>query len=50
MKYAKKWASLFLASAVTLSAVSIPQQEVQAAEVKKPTNVIMLVMEVVITL
>ncbi len=45
MKYAKKWASLFLASAVTLSAVSIPQQDVQAAKVKKPTNVIMLVMD-----
>lgn len=45
MKYAKKWTSLFLASAVTLSAVSIPQQEVHAAEVKKPTNVIMLVMD-----
>lgn len=45
MKYAKKWTSLFLASAVTLSAVSIPQQEVEAAEVKKPTNVIMLVMD-----
>ncbi len=36
---------MFLASAVTLSAVSIPQQEVHAAEVKKPTNVIMLVMD-----
>ncbi|WP_369381507.1 alkaline phosphatase [Lysinibacillus fusiformis] len=45
MKNAKKWASLFLASAVTLSAVSIPQQDVQAAKVKKPTNVIMLVMD-----
>ena len=45
MNYTKKWTSLFLASAVTLSAVSIPQQEVQAAEGEKPTNVIMLVMD-----
>ncbi|MEK5233152.1 alkaline phosphatase [Lysinibacillus sp. FSL K6-0232] len=45
MKYTKKWTSLFLASAVTLTAVSIPQQEAQAAEVEKPTNVIMLVMD-----
>lgn len=41
----KKYASLFLASTIALSAVSIPQQEVQAAEVAKPKNVIMLVMD-----
>ncbi|ATP41279.1 alkaline phosphatase [Solibacillus sp. R5-41] len=45
MKFSKKWSSLFLASAITLSSVSIAQPEVKAAEVKKPTNVIMLVMD-----
>ncbi|MGE7091728.1 alkaline phosphatase [Lysinibacillus sp. NPDC048646] len=45
MKYSKKWGSLFLASAITLSSLSITQPAVQAAEVKKPTNVIMLVMD-----
>ncbi|MGN4127247.1 alkaline phosphatase [Lysinibacillus sphaericus] len=45
MKYSKKWSSLFLASAITLSSLSITLPEVQAAEVKKPTNVIMLVMD-----
>ncbi|WP_068986827.1 alkaline phosphatase [Lysinibacillus xylanilyticus] len=48
MKYSKKWSSLFLASALTLSTFSIAQPQVQAAEVEKttkPTNVIMLVMD-----
>ncbi|MGE7942202.1 alkaline phosphatase [Lysinibacillus xylanilyticus] len=45
MKYSKKWGSLFLASALTLSTFSIAQPQVQAAEVEKPTNVIMLVMD-----
>lgn len=45
MKYSKKWTSLFLASALTLSTVSIATPQVQAEEVKKPTNVIMLVMD-----
>ncbi|MDM5250112.1 alkaline phosphatase [Lysinibacillus sp. G4S2] len=45
MKYSKKWCSLFFASALILSSFSIAQPEVQAAEVKKPTNVIMLVMD-----
>jgi len=45
MKYSKKWSSLFLASAIALSSISIAQPEVQAAQVKKPTNVIMLVMD-----
>lgn len=45
MKYSKKWTSLFLASALTLSTVSITTPQVQAEEVKKPTNVIMLVMD-----
>lgn len=45
MKYSRKWTSLFLASALTLSTVSIATPQVQAEEVKKPTNVIMLVMD-----
>ena len=45
MKYSKKWTSLFLASSLTLSTVSIATPQVQAEEVKKPTNVIMLVMD-----
>ncbi|WP_223553866.1 alkaline phosphatase [Lysinibacillus sphaericus] len=48
MKYSKKWSSLFLASALTLSTFSIAQPQVQAAEVEKttkPTNVIILVMD-----
>ncbi|MGG2107475.1 alkaline phosphatase [Lysinibacillus pakistanensis] len=45
MKYSKKWTSLLLASALTLSTVSITTPQVQAEEVKKPTNVIMLVMD-----
>lgn len=36
---------MFLASAITLSSLSMTQPAVQAAEVKKPTNVIMLVMD-----
>lgn len=34
MKYSKKWTSLFLASALTLSTVSIATPQVQAEEVK----------------
>ncbi|MED3801639.1 alkaline phosphatase [Lysinibacillus xylanilyticus] len=45
MKHSKKWSSLLLASAITLSSISIGQPQVQAAQVKKPTNVIMLVMD-----
>lgn len=45
MKYSKKWRSLFLASAIALSSISFAQPQVQAAPVKKPTNVIMLVMD-----
>lgn len=45
MKYSKKWTSLLLASALTLSTVSITTPQVQAEEVKKPANVIMLVMD-----
>ncbi|MGE7114850.1 alkaline phosphatase [Lysinibacillus sp. NPDC047702] len=45
MKYSKKWTSWLLASALTLSTVSIATPQVQAEEVKKPTNVIMLVMD-----
>lgn len=45
MKYSKKWRSLLLASAIALSSISFAQPQVQAAPVKKPTNVIMLVMD-----
>lgn len=45
MKYSKKWTSLFFASALTLSTFSIATPQVRAEEVKKPTNVIMLVMD-----
>ncbi len=45
MKYSKKWRSLLLASAIALSSISFAQPQVQAAQVKKPTNVIMLVMD-----
>lgn len=45
MKFSKKWRSLALASALTLSSLSIAQPEVKAEEIKKPTNVIMLVMD-----
>ena len=45
MKFSKKWSSLALASAITLSSLSISQPEVKAKEIKKPTNVIMLVMD-----
>ncbi|QPQ29379.1 alkaline phosphatase [Lysinibacillus sp. JNUCC 51] len=45
MKYSKKWSSLLLASAIALSSISIAQPQVQASQVKKPTNVIMLVMD-----
>ena len=45
MKLSKKWSSLALASAITLSSLSIAQPEVKAEEIKKPTNVIMLVMD-----
>ncbi|MGE7673507.1 alkaline phosphatase [Lysinibacillus sp. NPDC094403] len=45
MKYSKKWSSLLFASAIALSSISIAQPQVQAAQVKKPTNVIMLVMD-----
>ena len=36
---------MFLASAIALSSISIAQPQVEAAQVKKPTNVIMLVMD-----
>ncbi|KOS71686.1 alkaline phosphatase [Lysinibacillus contaminans] len=45
MKFSKKWSSLALASAITLSSLSISHPEVKAQEIKKPTNVIMLVMD-----
>lgn len=45
MKYSKKWRSLLLASAIALSSISFAQPQVQAVPVKKPTNVIMLVMD-----
>lgn len=45
MKLSKKWSSFVLASAITLSSLSISQPEVKAAEIQKPTNVIMLVMD-----
>lgn len=45
MKLSKKWSSLTLASAITLSSLSIPLAEAKAEEIKKPTNVIMLVMD-----
>ncbi|MFJ7738240.1 alkaline phosphatase [Lysinibacillus sp. NPDC097287] len=43
MKFLKKWCSLALASTMVLSSLNIAQPEVHAA--KKPTNVIMLVMD-----
>ena len=45
MKLSKKWGSFALASAITLSSLSMSQPVVKAAEMKKPTNVIMLVMD-----
>ncbi|GLC89817.1 alkaline phosphatase [Lysinibacillus piscis] len=45
MSYSKKWCSLLLAGAVTLSSISIAQPNAHAAEVKKPKNVIMMVMD-----
>ena len=45
MRLSKKWCSFALASAITLSSLSMAQPEVKAAETKKPTNVIMLVMD-----
>lgn len=45
MKLSRKWCSFALASALTLSSLSMSQPEVKAAEIKKPTNVIILVMD-----
>ncbi|MFJ7951314.1 alkaline phosphatase [Lysinibacillus sp. NPDC096418] len=45
MKLSKKWSSFALASAITLSSLSFAQPEVKAEVIKKPTNVIMLVMD-----
>ena len=45
MRFSKKWSSIALASMITLSSLSMSQAEVKAAEMKKPTNVIMLVMD-----
>ena len=45
MRFSKKWCSFALARALTLSSLSMAQPEVKAAETKKPTNVIMLVMD-----
>ena len=45
MRFSKKWSSFALASMITLSSLSMTQAEVHAADLKKPSNVIMLVMD-----
>lgn len=45
MRLSKKWSSFALASMITLSSMSMAQAEVPVKEMKKPSNVIMLVMD-----